>query len=316
MRNIHRNKNQKAVFVLAHDAGGAEILAAFIRKNKKRKHFIVYAGGPARAVFKRVHIPYRLEPKRAELRKVIEKHRGALALLGTGGPRDIELAALKEAKRQGMKTVAYIDSWTRYRERFVDSWKSYRERFVYPVRGWQKNLPDEIWVGDIHALALAKRYFTAARIRFVPNQYFATIANLYRSRALKTSRSKSILYMSAAGRLSEKLLGDFLAECSRRKVAFIVRVRMHPEDRRVRYERIIRLHGQGVRVELSREKDIINDLLRARVVVGPETNALVPAFFAGIRTIRIMPKGENPFLPFQGIIKVKSAKDAVREIDV
>ncbi|MDO8482068.1 MAG: hypothetical protein Q7S75_03220 [bacterium] len=293
----------KAVFVLTHDAGGAEILAAFIREQKKHMHFVIYAGGPARAIFERERIPYKSEPKRAKLRNVIAKHPGTQALLGTGGPRSIELAALKEAKRQGMETAAYIDSWT-----------NYRERFGYPQRGWQKNLPDEIWVGDASALALAKRYFSTVRTRLVPNQYFAATLSRYRSRAHTMHRPLEILYMSAAARLSEKFLADFLAECSRRKAISIVRVRMHPENNRVRYERVIRRHGRGIRVELSPEKNIVNDLLRARAVVGPETNALVLALLAGIRTIRIVPNGEKSFLPFKKIISVKNAKDAARKI--
>ena len=293
--------SRRTVFALAHDAGGAEILAAYIRKHKKGTHFSVYAGGPARAIFERERIYCKPEPRRTELRNVLEKHRDGRALLGTGKPPAIEFAALKEAKRQRMKTAAYIDSWT-----------NYRERFGYPRKGWQKNLPDEVWVGDIHALALAKRYLAASRIRFVPNQYFATAVARYRSRARFRKRPRGILYMNAFRRFSERLLIDFLTECSRRKVKFRIRVRMHPAHSRSRYERIVHLYGRSVCAELSREKDIVNDLLHARVVIGPETNALVLALHSGLKTIRIVPRGNRSFLPFKKITRVKNANAAVR----
>lgn len=290
------------LFVFAHDAGGAEILAAYVRANAQTRRFHVYAAEPALAIFRREGVTVK-KLMHANLKKIVAACRGKSALLGTGHPKSLERAVLRELKRRGIQTASYIDSWT-----------NYRERFGYPRAGWKKNLPDEIWAGDLPALTMAKRYFAHMCTRLVPNQYFAAITSRYRSRARTAHRPRGILYMSAAARLSEKLLSDFLAECSRLKIKSLIRVRMHPENQRARYERIIR-RIRDVRTELSSEKDIVNDLLRAGVVVGPETNALVAALLTGLKTIRIVPKGKKHFLPFRKIIRVSDARSAARRID-
>ena len=43
----------------------------------------------------------------------------------------------------------------------LDHWVNYKERFI---RGGELILPDEIWVCDNHALALAKKAFPGARV--------------------------------------------------------------------------------------------------------------------------------------------------------
>ncbi len=293
------SSKHKEFFVLAHDAGGAEILAAYIRRRHKDLYHI-YAGGPAEKVFKREDLSYRALPKRSNLKKILGKHKGATALLGTSWAHSIEFAALKEAKRQGMRTIAYLDSWL-----------NYRERFGYPAREWRKNLPDQIWVGDRMGLALARKHFPRSRIHFVENLYFAKIITRFKRQTRAVSR-RDVLYVSAAGRVSERTLADFLEAMARAGISRTFLVRLHPLDARDRYERIVRREARGLRVELSREKDIVQDLIRARVVIGPETVALVPAVMLGIKAIRIVPKGEKPFLPFPSITRARSAKAAAR----
>ena len=166
------------------------MLAAYIRKHFRNYNFHIYAGDPALRIFRRERLPSK-KLTRMNINRVISAHREDFALLGTGRPVSLELAALKEIKRHHMMAAAYIDSWT-----------NYRERFGYPRSGWQRNLPKEIWTGDSSALALAKQYFRTIRIRFVPNQYFANVVSTYRARARRPQKSPGILYTCAAGRHS------------------------------------------------------------------------------------------------------------------
>lgn len=296
-------RKKKATLIVCHDAGGAELIAAFIRASRERmRSSVIYAGGPARRVFRREHISSKPEPRKTELKKIMARHRGATALLGTSWAHSIEFAALREAKAQNIKTIAYLDSWS-----------NYRERFGYPAWGWRRNLPDEIWAGDAAAFALAKRYFTHVTVRFMPNQYFSSITKRYRALARLLPKPESVLFMSAAGPLSEKFLANFLKAYVGHQLPYIVRVRAHPRDNKARYRRIIRRY-KGVAIELSNEKDIVQDFVRGRIVVGPETVALVPAVKIGIKVIRIVPKGEKPFLPFSSMTRVKTAEAAVRLI--
>lgn len=292
-------RNQK-ILVVACDAGGAEVIAAYIAEARTHTRYTVFVNGPAEKIFRRHKISIETLAKKEGLKKFFSKHKEAAVLLGTSGPHSIEFAALREARRQGMKTFAYLDSWI-----------NYRERFGYPARNWRKNLPDEIWVGDTAARRLAKRYFSGTRIKLVPNRYLAAVVARYKAR--KKRADKDILFMSAAGVISEKLLRDFLHMCARHGVLDSVRVRLHPEDDPARFKRILKQFGR-VHAELSQKTDIVDDLALASVVVGPETVALVPAHMVGIKTIRIVPRGEKAFLPFPRIRKVRDAEGAVRLI--
>src|SRR3989338_516030 len=166
---MNSKRRQKDILVIAQDAGGAEMLAAYIRKHARVYDFHIYAANPALGIFRRERLPSK-KLKRSDLKKTIARHRGGSALLGTGRPESLEFAALKEIKRQSMTAAAYIDSWT-----------NYRERFGYPRSGWRRNLPQEIWAGDSSAVALAKQYFRTTRIHFVPNQYFTNVVSTYRA---------------------------------------------------------------------------------------------------------------------------------------
>ena len=44
---------KKDVLVVAHDAGAAEIIAAYVKKKSATMHFHCYIAGPAKAIFKR-----------------------------------------------------------------------------------------------------------------------------------------------------------------------------------------------------------------------------------------------------------------------
>jgi hypothetical protein len=304
--NSKKINKHSSVLVVAYDAGGAEVIAAYVRTHKQAKYFI-YAAGPARRIFRRNGLSTKRAPEtRKAVRVLMQKHKDAkFALIGTGWMTRIEWNALLEAKRAGMRTTAFLDSWI-----------NFREVFGYPKKNWRKNLPDEIWVGDNAGLMLAKRYFPHTHVRFEKNRYFADIISRYRIQERTVSRKERILFMSAAGETSERICADFLTAMSHRGISRTVRVRLHPADAPARYKKIIRRTSQGITVELSYGKTLVSDLLSADVVVGPETVALVPAFMLGLKTIRIVPRGEKAFLPFQGIRKVKSAEDAVRKIIV
>ena len=66
-----------------------------------------------------------------------------LVLCSTGTSSDYEKRAMYLAKKHKKKTIAYIDHWVQYRERFLINNKIIR--------------PDEIWVSDTYALLLAKK---------------------------------------------------------------------------------------------------------------------------------------------------------------
>ncbi len=291
------SKADKApVLVVAHDAGSAEIVAAYVRAHTRAQRFDVYAAGPALKIFRREGVAAR-SLTRADLKKVVAAHRGGAALLGTGHPKSLELAALKEAKRQGLRTASCLDSWKRY-----------RERFGYPSRDWKKDLPDQIWAGDTIAYALAKKYFPARIVRYTPNMYFKNV----RARVKTTRRrGNAVLFLSVADKISFTLLEAVLAAFKGRKHAPEIIVRLHPLDDRKRFEKLIR--SSHARAVLSGSDDIADDIGKARVAIGGETTALAVAAYSGIPAVCLW-RGEVP-LPFKKMKRAPSVRGAVRALE-
>ena len=78
-------------------------------------------------------------------------------LCGTSWASGLERNAIKMARLVGKKTVAFLDHWVNYHERFqVDGVCCY---------------PDEIWVGDQYAYDLAEKIFSDVPILLRTNPY-------------------------------------------------------------------------------------------------------------------------------------------------
>ena len=136
--------------IVSHDAGGAEILSSYVRRERPACNLVL--GGPAQKIFERKLGPVELMP----LEEAVERSESLLC--GTSWQSDIEWQAIDLARRLGKKAAAFLDHWVNYWERFV--------------RNGETHLPDEIWVGDPLASAMATDLFPQLRIVLVDNPYF------------------------------------------------------------------------------------------------------------------------------------------------
>ncbi|PIT93554.1 hypothetical protein COU00_03730, partial [Candidatus Falkowbacteria bacterium CG10_big_fil_rev_8_21_14_0_10_43_11] len=166
---------KRTVITVCHDAGGAEIISAYVKANNSKAKFVCLALGPARKIFLRKKLGDLLISKKFDAEIIFKKFLPDFLLTGTSWASGIEFKYVKQAKKLGVKTAVYLDHWT-----------NYRERFGYPRLGWENNLPEEIWVGDKYALELAKRKFIGKiKLRLVENLYFKEVKKQYRNLTLK-----------------------------------------------------------------------------------------------------------------------------------
>lgn len=311
---------KKKVLVVTHDAGGSEIIAAYVKANRAKYKLHVYTNGPGARIFRRLKIPFhRTSENRAEIRKIIRYHSDySFALLALPGwMTRIEITALEEAKRAGLKTVVYLEDW-----------RMYRERFGYLKRDWKKRLPDELWAGDRPAYELARKQFKGLPIsvQYVRNEYFRSVIKRYRL-LRKRGYARRILFLSSAwGR--DGVFANLIKCLSESDVRATVRIRFHPADDRRRYDAVIRRYRGRVSVEKSSEKNVAKDLARAQVVVGAQTAVLAIAALCGIPTFDIVSRAQAPSrgrhpswtvrlassLPFPGVIRAKSVQEAFQRI--
>ena len=141
------------ICIVSHDAGGAEILSSFVRQTTPRCLFSLE--GPALNIFRRkLSICETLS-----LETALEQ--AEWLLCGTSWQSDLEWRAIAIARKQGKRSVAFLDHWVNYRERFI--------------RNGIEHLPDELWVGDAEAEAIAIRLFPRVTVRYVENPYFSDL---------------------------------------------------------------------------------------------------------------------------------------------
>ena len=263
----------KKIIVVANDAGGGEILAAYIKTNPSLD-FIPYTAGPAARIFEREGIVYKPAAVETAKQNLLQHQDIDLVLTGTGWMTPIERLFIIEAKKLGLKTAAFLDHWV-----------NYRERFGYPAVGWEHNLPDEIWVGDAAAEKLAKNYFSGTTIRFIPNPYFTSFARRYQKLFQSGGEGRALLFIGEPTSYVQTVLEQLLDYLVAKQFTNPVILRPHPAEGPDRYDDILDKYSGKLTVSISKNRNILDEFLISRVVVGIESEALVLALYCAKPTL-------------------------------
>lgn len=276
------------ICIVAHDAGGAEVLASYVAQHDLKYCFVL--AGPAIPVFQR-----RLGCVEViSLEEAIAK--SDWVLCSTSWQSDLEWTAIGIASRIGKRVVAFLDHWVHYHERFI------REGF--------EQLPDEIWVGDNIAEALALTCFPKMPIRLIPNPYFIDIKREIASykpsaKSISSTNALNVLFICEA--ISEHGLREFgnerhwgyteydalhyffrNAHALGKPVSRVV-VRPHPAEPIGKYDWVRDEFGHDVLVGGNRP--LLEEIAESDVVVGCGSMAMVVALIAGRRVISCIPPG-------------------------
>jgi hypothetical protein len=280
--------------VVCHDAGACNLVLPWLDPCGGRLRALMQ--GPAEALF-RARFPKRaLAAHSHQLTSVLA---GAeLVLTGTGWASDLEHRARALARERGQRTVAVIDHWVNYAERFE--------------RGGEVVWPDEFWVTDDTALALARRTFAGATVRRFDNLYLqAQVEQVRRSEAVP--RSGGVLYVlepmrndwgrGVAGEF--QALDHFMQHRAHVGIAAAVPVRLrpHPSDAIGKYDTWIAAQcRRGADVGLDAHTGLAQAIAAHRWVAGCESFALVVALHAGREVLSTLPPWAPPCrLPQAGL---------------
>lgn len=290
-----KDKNKKEIIVVCRDAGGAEVVGAYVSKNIGRFKFTSFADGPAEKVFSRRKISFeKVSNDKQSAIGIFDRHANAGFLLSgtSAGGSPLERLFITEAKKRGIKTTVYLDHWV-----------NYRERFGYPGKDWRKNLPAEIWVGDKEAEILAKRFFRIP-IKFVKNLYFEEMKKGVEESSGRKGK-RSILFLGEPPH-GQRVLEKFLKVLTNNKKGFTITVRPHPSEKSEDYEEIFRKFAK-MPVKISENRTLFEDIARSSIVVGVESMALVVALLVGRKAISFMPGIAGKCrLPFGSIEKIRT----------
>lgn len=268
------------VAVVAHDAGGAEVLSSYVGRHAIPCKFVLE--GPARKVFERklgAIATTSLEDAIATCNSL---------LCGTSWESELEWRAMAAAKDAGKPAIAFLDHWVNYRKRFI--------------RRDRECLPDTIWVGDAAAAELARSTFPGTPVQLVANPYFEDIreefSELERAAAPADRNGLRVLFLCTPMMVHEQKRGYtefdalryFFANRSAlgKSIASLV-IRPHPSEDKNKYLQMAKEFGAEAR--LGGEKSLLQEIAESDVVMGCGSMAMVVALIAGRRVISAIPPG-------------------------
>ena len=263
------------VAVACHDAGGANQLAAWWSQGAPAgaRAFVT---GPAAALWAR---RFGAGAAAASLEQALHGTRSVVT--GTGWGSDLEHRARSLARANGQLSVAVLDHWVNYPQRFT--------------RDGQTVWPDRFWVTDEDALALARRSFPGAPVELQVNAYLAEqLAGIGPAAAAPPQ----LLYVLepvrddwGRGVPGEFQALDFFSRCLPRlglPPGLLVRLRPHPSDPPGKYDAWLR-GAHPFPVALDACAGLGEAISSARWVAGCESYAMVVALQARRRVFGTLP---------------------------
>jgi hypothetical protein len=227
----------------------------------------------------------------------------ATVITGTGWESNLEHDARRLARERGIHSIAVIDHWINYVDRFV--------------RNGETVLPDEIWVSDSYAADIARSNFPSVSVVQQDNVYLEGLVTEVEARQLPAAKhgNDRVLYVLEPirhiwGELSEPgeflALDYFMAQRHRAQISVDAEIwlRPHPSDPPGKYDAW--LSGRGdPRIRLDRSAILADAIAWSNVVVGCQTYAMVLALACGRRVVSTIPAWAPPCaLPHQAIEKI------------
>jgi hypothetical protein len=274
------------IAIVAHDAGGAEIVSSYVRQ--RNLHCVFSLGGPAQRIFEQklgIH-------QSVSVGEAIMQCEWLLC--GTSWQSDLEIRGIELARTKGKKSVAFIDHWQYYSERFT--------------RSGERHLPDEIWVGDKIAELIARSCLPDITTKLIPNPYFIDVKKELTSKGLRIKKPVNtyrFLYVSepvkefaltflgnelVLGYSDEDPLRLFLADLLKtpERVEEII-IRAHPSESINKYDWVLAEFDLPIRID--RNRGLVESISNCDIVVGCESMAMVVGLLAEKRVISCIPRG-------------------------
>jgi hypothetical protein len=277
---------------VCHDAGAGNIVIANLLETG-RKDWHAYMQGPSEKLWKATF------PEIALCDTLDSTLEGAeLLITGTGWASDIEHEARKLARSRGIRSVAVIDHWANYAERFV--------------RHDETVWPDEFWVTDDYAMDIAKETFPNENVFQIPNQYVEI--QLRDIAKVEEMDTPELLYVLEPARSNWggsnsgefQALDYFVSHMSQLGLPPETRIRLrpHPSEEQEKYNDWITRHP-SLNVQIDGSLNIAQSIGRSTWVVGCESFALVLALMSGRKVYCTLPPWAPACrLPHQGLIHI------------
>jgi hypothetical protein len=282
--------------LVSHNAGGAAVLAAWAAQQSGHYYFDCLLSGPAVTIFcqRLCHAQF-IAQHAVQLRQY-----DCIITSTSSDETGWETRWIARARQQGVKSISVLDHWTNYLSRFL-----LRNEYVFP---------DELWVCDAYALAMAQCYQqelnTYPHAVQIPNYYLQDSVAYIHARRRADAVEGNILFVSEPSNnalySAQEAFEAFLAYLASLDINNKnVRLRLHPREQLDDYAAVCERWRVQISIELSPNSRLEDDLCWAYWVVGCQTMAMVVAEAAGIKVASCLPASvEKSALPHKEIARL------------
>jgi hypothetical protein len=276
------------MIVVCHDAGAANHIFAWLNawevNGSIRNHDIrLVLDGPAKILWLKSLNKSRNINIYNDFKSAFKDAKSVLT--GTGWASTLEYDAIKLASNMKMKSIAVIDHWVNYNQRFI--------------RNNIEVLPGSIWVTDSDAFSIASEKFKEIEIHLMPNLY---LKNMVAEIKIISKDCYNLLYVLEPVRndWGKGVPGEFQAldyfVSKIKKITgqypFNLILRPHPSEDSFKYHEWI-LKNSIINPILDSNKNLAESISNARWVVGVETYAMIVALAANRITWSSLPPWAN-----------------------
>lgn len=279
--------NKIALF--AHDAGGAEILLELLKASSHDEKFEIFClkDSPCFKLLKAKkleHFFQEITNDKDDINTKLSFFNPNIIAYSTGWQNHLEYYFLRYAKTHNIPSIAFLDHWT-----------NYRERFGYPSLGWEQNLPSFIATHDKASEQKAKELGLS---NVVPIKNYALIAQLKNFKP--SAQNDTLLFLTEPTSnvaqatyndpdywgFNEKNVYKTLLTCKEKFDCKNLIVRLHPSDSPKIYK------------EIDKNTNFSNatleeEIARAKVIIGIDTIALYIAYLLGKKTLSYIPSSKR-----------------------
>ncbi|ARU50044.1 hypothetical protein [Sulfurospirillum diekertiae] len=279
----------RKIALFAHDAGGAEILLELLKASLQVGEFRIFSlvDSPCYTLIKTKklkHFWHKITPEKNDIEAKLALFKPSIVLYGTGWQNHFEYYFLDYTKAHNIPSVAFLDHWT-----------NYRERFGYPEKNWENNLPPFIAAHDQTSFDKAKT-LGLPNIIAIKNYALAAQHKEAQSVLANIPENDTLLFLSEpTAKVATRSFGDAYGWGFTEKEVFTdiltfkkkfgcknILIRLHPSDTHEVYQAI------DPSATFS-HSTLLEDIAHAKVVIGIDTVALYTAYLLGKYVLSYIP---------------------------
>jgi len=284
------------IAAFCNDAAPSNNLVSIVKKYEKEFtwYFFAYKNSPAFRIFQDAGQYVAELHEKSDIEDLLKNISADIVIVGTSWQNKTHLDFIKKARELHIHSIALLEHWV-----------NYRERFGYPQKGWQENIADFVTLNDELGYSMAQKlgFSNAIKLRFEAllddMQRFQTCKNKEQNRVLFISEPTKKVAFTTFG--DENFWGfnefEVCEEICKNMDKFStsrLSIRLHPSDDTQKYDYLLgKYPNLSIEIENPYETPLIDSLCKNRVIVGIDGFVLFEAMVLGKLSISLIPSSKR-----------------------